>query len=80
MVVSRSRTIALDYGDLTLGGAELAKLNSLRILGGNFKVDVWLICGKLRQRQSGAWVSCSNQESYLIVHVCSRAVSMQDHG
>ena len=32
MVVSRSRTIALGYGDLTLGDAKLEKLQSLRIL------------------------------------------------
>ena len=33
MVVSRSRTIAPGYGDLTLGGAELEEVKSLRILG-----------------------------------------------
>ena len=33
LVVSWSRTNALGYGDLTLGGAELEKINSLRILG-----------------------------------------------
>ena len=33
MVVSRSRTSALGYGDLTLGGAELEEAKSLRILG-----------------------------------------------
>ena len=33
MVVSRFRTIALGYGDLTLGGAKLEEVKSLRILG-----------------------------------------------
>ena len=33
MVVSRSRTSAPGYDDLTLGGAELEKVKSLRILG-----------------------------------------------
>ena len=33
MVVSRSQIIANGYGDLTLGGAELEELKSLRILG-----------------------------------------------
>ena len=33
IVVSRSRTSAPGYGDLTPGGAELAKIKSLRILG-----------------------------------------------
>ena len=40
MVVSRSRTIIPGYDDLTLGGAELKELKSLRILGVtlNFKL------------------------------------------
>ena len=33
MVVSPSRAIAPGYGDLTLGGVELAESKSLRILG-----------------------------------------------
>ena len=33
MVVSPSQTIAPDYGDLTLGGAELVEVKGLRILG-----------------------------------------------
>ena len=32
MVVSRSRTITPDYGDVNLGGAELEEIKSLRIL------------------------------------------------
>ena len=36
MVVSRSRTIAPGYGDLTLGGTELEEVKSLRILGMTF--------------------------------------------
>ena len=36
MVVSRSRTNAPVYGDLTVGGAELEKVKSLRILGVTF--------------------------------------------
>ena len=31
---------------------------------------------KLCRRQPGVWVSCAEQESNLIVHVCSKAVSM----
>ena len=33
MVISRARKYARSYGDLILGGAELEKLRSLRILG-----------------------------------------------
>ena len=33
MLINRSRTIALGYGDLTLDGAELEEVKSLRILG-----------------------------------------------
>ena len=33
MVVNKSRTISLGYGDLTLGGAELKEVKSLHILG-----------------------------------------------
>ena len=33
MVVSRSRTSALGYDDLTLGGSELEEINSRHILG-----------------------------------------------
>ena len=33
MVVSRFRTIALGNDDITLGGAEFEKINSLPILG-----------------------------------------------
>ena len=33
MAVSRSRTIAPVYGDLTIGGAELEEVKGLRILG-----------------------------------------------
>ena len=33
MVVSRSRTIAPGYGDLTLGGAEFEEIKGRRILG-----------------------------------------------
>ena len=36
MVVSRSRTNAPGYGDLTLNGAELVRVGSLRILGITF--------------------------------------------
>ena len=38
MVVSRSRTIAPGYGDLTLDGAELEEIKSLRILEGNLRL------------------------------------------
>ena len=68
MVVSRSRTIALCYGDLTLGCAELEDVKCLRIL----RITIFL---KLCQKQAQLG-SCAKQESYLIVHVCSRAVSM----
>ena len=36
MVVSRSRTYAHDYGDVTVGGAELDEIKSLRVFGVTF--------------------------------------------
>ena len=78
MVFTQSRTNASDYGDLTLGGAELPEVKSLRIL--EITLDSKLtrethLC-ELCRRQPEVWVSCSQQEGVFIVHVCSRAVSM----
>ena len=36
MVIIRSRTSAPDYGDITLGGAELEEVKGPRILGATF--------------------------------------------
>ena len=78
MVVSRSLTNALSYCDLTFGGAELEELNSLRILrvilDSKLTFETYLV--KLFQWQPGVWVSCAKEARYLIIHVCSRAVSM----
>ena len=38
MMISRSRTYAPAYGDLTLHGAELEEGKSLRVFGGNFRL------------------------------------------
>ena len=75
MVVSLSPTIALGYS-LTLGGAELEEVKGLRIL--EVTIDSKLVFEThLREVVSiAAWVLCAEQESYVIVRVCSRAVSM----
>ena len=60
MVVSRSRTFAPDYGDLTLGRADFKKVKSLRILGITFDSKLTLeanLCVKLCRRQPKAMVS-----------------------
>ena len=78
MVVNRSRTSAPGYGDLTLGGAELEELKSPRILGETFDSRLTFDI-HLREVVSKAvrnLGSCAEQESNLIVHVCSKAVSM----
>ena len=79
MVVSRFRTIAPGYGDLTFCDAELEELESLCIFGVTLhsKLTFRLICQKLWQGQPGVWGSCAEeQESYLIVRVCSRTFSV----
>ena len=78
-MVSRSRIIAPGYGNLAPGGPELEVVKSLRILG--VTIDSKLMfetesCGKLGQRQPGVWGPRAEQECYLNVGVCSRAVSM----
>ena len=72
MVIGRSRTIAPGYDELTLFGAELKEVKSLLILG---RWRLRHICGKSCQRQPAVLVSCAEHGSYLIVHVCSTAVS-----
>ena len=74
IVINRSRTSAPGYGELTLGGAELEEVKSLRILGVTFdpKLTFEMWC----RRQPGILGSCAEQENYLIVHVCSRVISM----
>ena len=78
MVVSRSRTYSCSYGDLTVGGAELEKVKSRRILGVtlDFKLTFRLIFVKLCQRHTRVRVSYVEQESYLTVHIWWRAVPM----
>ena len=51
----RSLTIALGYGDLTLGGAVLDEVKSLRIVGVTLdsKFTFEFVRGKLCQRQPG---------------------------
>ena len=70
--------IAPVYGDLTLGGAELEEIKNLRIF--RVTLDFKLMFEThLREVVSKAARSpglCGEQESDLIVHVCSRAVSM----
>ena len=58
-VVSRPQTIASSYGDLTLGGAELEELKSLRILGGNLDSKL-TINHLLCQRQPGVFELSNN--------------------
>ena len=42
-----------------------------------YTLNWWrLICVKLCRRQPGLWVSCAEQESYLIVYWYSRAISV----
>ena len=78
MMVSRSRTIASVCGDLTVGGAELEEVQSVRILrvtldsNFNFEAHLRLVVSKAARSLR----SCVEQESYLITHVCSNAVSM----
>ena len=48
MVVSRSRTYAAGYGDLTLRGAELENVKSLRNFGTTFYFK-WMIETHLRE-------------------------------
>ena len=77
MVVSRSRTIAFCYDDLTLGRPELEERKSLHILRVTFdskltfETHLWKVMSKAARKGS-----CAVQESYLIAHVFSRAVSM----
>ena len=75
IVVSRSLIIAPGYGVLILNGAVLEKEKSLRILGVTLDSKLTLET-HLREIVSKAGMSCAEQESYFIVHVCSRAVSV----
>ena len=77
MVVSRSLSIAPGYGDLTLDGAELEEVKSLCIFGATLD-DKFTFETFLREVVSKAARSLAvvaEQESYLVVHVCSRTVS-----
>ena len=81
IVVSWSRVYASGYSDLTLGGEELEDVKSLRIYSwGTFDFrltsETHLREVVSYRKQLGAFVSCAEQESYLIVHVCLRAVSL----
>ena len=80
MVVSRSRTFAPGNGVLILGSAELQEAKSQRILGvaldSKFERSCVIHLTEVVSKQAGTCESCTEQESYLIVHVCSRAVSM----
>ena len=71
MVVNRFQTYATGYGDLTLGGAELEELKSPRVLGVTFDFKLTFDT-HLRELVSMA----ARLDTYLIVHVYSRAVSM----
>ena len=78
MVVSQSRIIAPSYCDLTLGGAELEEGKSLVIL--NVPLDFRLTF-ETHLREVGSMAvksldSLADQETYLIVHVFSRVVSI----
>ena len=58
MVVSLSRTIARGYGDLTLGGAEIEEVKSLRILGVTcckltFHTHLWKVVSKVVRSLEG---------------------------
>ena len=58
IVASRFRTNAHGYGDLTLGGAELEKIKSLRILMVTFELDIKLTFEThLREVESKATIS-----------------------
>ena len=78
MAGSRSRTYAPSCGEITLGGAELEAVKSLRILGISldskltFKTHLREVVSKAA-RSLGV---VSRAGKYLIVHVCSRAFSM----
>ena len=78
MVASQSRIYAPGYHDVTLNGAELEEVKSLRILGMTFDSNLMFETHlrKVVSKKPLALVSCVGQESYLIAHMCSRAVSM----
>ena len=73
----RRRTIVPGYGDLNLGGTELEKLKWLRIrvtLDSKLTLETYL--REVVSKTARSLGSCAQQESYLIAHVCSRAVAM----
>ena len=78
MVVSWSQTIAPGDGDLTLGGAELEKINNLRILG--LTLDSKLTFENHLREVVSKTARCLGVvrriEKVLIVHLYSRAISM----
>ena len=78
MVVSRSRTSAPGYGELTLGSAELEEAKSLHILGVTYdsKLTFEMHLREVVSKAARNLGVVAEQESYLIVYVCSRAVSM----
>ena len=73
-----SLTYAPSYGDLALGVAELEEVKSLRILGVTLdsKLTFETYLREFVSKAARSMVSCAEQESYSVVHVCSRAVSM----
>ena len=82
MVVSWSLIMTSGCGDLTLDGAELGETKSLRILGETLDSKLTFVfylrevVSKAASRVLGSCAEQEKTESYLIVHVCSRAVSM----
>ena len=79
-MVSRSRTCAPGYGDLTLGGAEVEEVNDLRILGVtfDFKLTFEMHLRETVSKAASNLGPCAEQESYLIVHMCSRALTIHE--
>ena len=76
MAVSWYRTNAFGYGDLSLGGAELEEVKSLHILGVTINCESTFMT-HLREVVPKAARSLDVVRLYLIVYVCSRAVSMR---
>ena len=73
MLINRSPTSAPSYGDPTLGGAELEELKSFHILRVTLASMLMFVTHlqEVVSKAAGGWVSCAEQESFLIVHVCS---------
>ena len=78
MVVSLSHTIAIGYGYLTRSGLELQEVKSLRIpvLILDSKLTFETHLREVMSKTTKSLGASAEQESYLIAHVDSRAVSM----